>query len=282
MIKKFKTIANLAVFHNFEWDKEVCDANGNTLDCKSINVIYGRNYSGKTTLSRIVRGMETGALSDKYEFPSFSLSLSDGVEVTQKRLTGHGKKVRVFNEDFVRENIRFIIDPDDSIESFAIFGADNNKIEQEIEEIEKELGSNEAEKETAMYAQLVEARSEYKKAKGEYTTAANTLETQLSDKATDRKIGIKYQADRFGDQNYNIQKLKADIDKVLNENYISPTDTQLTQYEQLITEKTLQPASRFQRPSLRLVEFANEAEQLISRKISESDKKSINAHKSRM
>lgn len=94
---------------------------------------------------------------------------------------------------------------------------------------------------------------------------------QLSDKATDRTIGIKYKADRFGDQNYNIQKLKADIDKVLSQNYASLTDIQLRHYEQLIAEKKL-TASKFHSPNLRLKEFINETERLISRKISESDK----------
>ncbi|MGL6159969.1 AAA family ATPase [Microbulbifer sp.] len=272
MIRKFRTIDNLAVFQEFEWDKEVCDKDGNALDFKSINVIYGRNYSGKTTLSRIVRGMETGVLSDKYEFPSFSVSLADGSEVTQSSLTQHGKKIRVFNEDFVRENIRFIIDPDGSIEPFAIFGEDNNKIEQEIEALEKEIGSNEDGKEAALYAKLIEAREEYKKAKGEHKKADDSLNKQLSDKATDRQIGVKYKADRFGDQNYNIQKLKNDIDNVLSENYASPTDTQLAQYERLIAEKTLQPASEFHSPSLHLEAFIKEVELLVGRKISESNK----------
>ncbi|WP_419629631.1 hypothetical protein [Thiolapillus sp.] len=33
--------------------------------------------------------------------------------------------------------------PDDSIEAFAILGDDNNKIEKEIETLERELGSKE-------------------------------------------------------------------------------------------------------------------------------------------
>lgn len=272
MIKKLKTINNLAVFHNFKWDEEVCDRNGNAIDLKSINIIYGRNYSGKTTLSRIVRGMETGVLSDKYESPSFSVSFADGVEVTQNNLLGHGKKIRVFNEDFVRENIRFIAEPDESIEPFAIFGEDNNKIEQEIETLEKELGSKEAGKETALYAKLIEAREDYRNAKEEHRRADDSLNNQLSDKATGRQIGIRYKADRFGDQNYNINKLKGDVDKVLSDDYISPTDTKLAQYEQLISEKRLQPAPRFQSPNLQLREFIKEAEPLISKKISESDK----------
>jgi wobble nucleotide-excising tRNase len=149
MIRKIKSIGNLGVFNGFEWDKEVCNESGNVMDFQTINIIYGRNYSGKTTLSRILRAMETGQLSDKFDNPSFSIALADGTQVTQTTLLGHGKAVRVFNEDFVRANLRFITNPDDSIEPFAILGDDNNKIEKEIETLEAELGSKEEGKEMA-------------------------------------------------------------------------------------------------------------------------------------
>ncbi|MES9977465.1 MAG: AAA family ATPase, partial [Candidatus Thiodiazotropha sp. 6PLUC5] len=89
---------------------------------------------------------------------------------------------------------------------------------------------------------------------------------------TDRKIGIKYKPERFGDQNYNIQKLKTDIGKVQDTSYQPPTDAQVAQYEKLITEKTLQPISPFRAPSLYISTLANEAEVLVTKKISESDK----------
>lgn len=139
MIRKIKSIANLGVFKGFDWDKEVLGGDGNAREFKEINIIYGRNYSGKTTLSRILRAMETGQLSDKFENPSFCVAFTDGMQTTENNLTSHGKKIRVFNEDFIRDNLRFITNPDDSIEPFAILGKDNNKIEQEIESLEKEF-----------------------------------------------------------------------------------------------------------------------------------------------
>ncbi len=78
-------------------------------------------------------------------------------------MLGHGKAVRVFNEDFVRANLRFITNPDDSIEPFAILGDDNNKIEKEIETLEAELGSKEEGKETGLYAQRIAANTKYTK-----------------------------------------------------------------------------------------------------------------------
>jgi len=272
MIKKIKSIGNFAVFNGFEWDKSVRDKNGNVRDFQAINIIYGRNYSGKTTLSRILRAMETEELSGKFENPSFLVSLSDGSQVTQSKLSNHGKTIRVFNEDFVRANLRFITNPDDSIEPFAILGDDNNKIEKEIETLEAELGSKEEGKETGLYAQKTAVNTEHTKASRAHQKTNTSLEKQLGDKATDRKIGIKYKPERFGDQNYNIQKLKTDIEKVQKSNYRQPTEEQLTQHEKLISEKTLQPISPFLAPALKCEGLAIETEVLVTKKISESDK----------
>lgn len=272
MIKKIKSIANLGVFKDFDWDKEVLEGDGSAREFKEINILYGRNYSGKTTLSRILRAMETGKLSDKFENPSFCLAFTDGMQTTEKNLTNHGKIIRVFNEDFVRDNLRFINNPDDNIEPFAILGEDNNKIEQEIEALEKELGTQQQGKETGLYAQRAEARKEYSQHKDEHKKAFEALETQLSDKATNRAIGIKYKPERYGDQNYNVTKLKADIEEVLKQSYSPPTNDQLSDCEKLIVEKILQPVSPFRSINLKFGNLVNEAETLITKKISESDK----------
>jgi len=272
MIKMIKSIGNLAVFKSFDWDKEVRDERGNVRSFEAINIIYGRNYSGKTTLSRIFRAIETGKLSEKYENPSFKVTFCDGEQIEQTVLTNHSKKIRVFNEDFVRDNLRFITNPDDNIEPFAILGDDNNKIENEIEALEAELGSRAEGKETGLYAAKTRMIFKFDNARQAHTKANSDVEKQLSDKATDRKFGIKYKPERFGDQNYNIQKLKADIGKVLAQSYQAPSVVQLTQHEKLISERTLQPIPPFHAPSLKASRLADETEALVTKKISESDK----------
>ncbi|NKB61268.1 MAG: AAA family ATPase [Gammaproteobacteria bacterium] len=271
-IKKITSIKNLGIFHDFKWDDALRGGTGNVTDFSAINVLYGRNYSGKTTLSRIVRAMETGWMSDKFENPSFEVSLADGQQVTHANLVGHGNKVRVFNEDFVRDNLHFITNPDESIEPFAILGDDNNKIEKEIHELERELGSNEEGSQTGLFAEKIKALEVYESEKTDHKTANDSLEKQLGDKATDRKIGIKYKAERYGDQNYNIQKIKNDIRSVLDEGYQAPIDSQIAQYEKLISEKALDPIPSFQAPSLSLSSFILQANKLLTKKISESDK----------
>lgn len=272
MINNIKSIGCLGVFKDFYWDKAVTGGDGKAQNFGAINIIYGRNYSGKTTLSRILRAMELGRLSDKFENPAFCVAFADGMQSTQTSLTNHDKTIRVFNEDFVRDNLRFITNPDDSIEPFAILGEDNNKIEQEIEALETELGGKEEGKETGLYAQRADARNEYTKSKNEHKTASDTLEKQLSDKATDRSIGIKYKPERFGDQNYNVTKLKNDIESVFKPSYQRATDDQLSGYEKLIAEKILQPVLPHRPPILQFNNLVDDAVALITKKISESGK----------
>ena len=78
MIKKIATIKNLAVFNEFDWNLTVRDKANRPVYFKSLNIIYGRNYSGKTTLSRIFGALETGELSNKYTNPAFRVEFTDG------------------------------------------------------------------------------------------------------------------------------------------------------------------------------------------------------------
>lgn len=272
MLRKISSIKSFGIFKDFNWDKEVLNKVGSVQSFVDINIIYGRNYSGKTTLSRILRALETGHISDKYENPTFDLKFSDNTKITQQDLRAHGKKVRVFNEDFIRDNLRFITNPDDSIEPFAILGDDNNKIEREIEELEAALGSKEEGKETGLFSQKKEAFAIYNQSLTAHKEAEESLEKQLGKKATNTEIGIRYKPERFGDQNYNIQKLKADIASVKSPKYQPLSDEQLTQHEKLILEKVLPDAPVLKLPSLSFEALVAEADMLVTKKISASDK----------
>lgn len=272
MLRKISSIKSFGIFKDFNWDKEVLNKVGAVQSFVDINIIYGRNYSGKTTLSRILRALETWHISDKYENPIFDLKFSDNTKITQQDLRAHGKKVRVFNEDFIRDNLRFITNPDDSIEPFAILGDDNNKIEREIEELETALGSKEEGKETGLFSQKKEAFAIYNQSLTAHKEAEESFEKQLGKKATNTEIGIRYKPERFGDQNYNIQKLKADIASVKSPKYQPLSDEQLTQHEKLILEKVLPDAPVLKLPSLSFEVLAAETDMLVTKKISASNK----------
>lgn len=272
MLKKIQHIKKLGVFDDFSWDSEVKNKGGAVQNFVDINIIYGRNYSGKTTLSRIARALETRTLSDKYGAPSFQLKFADNSDVTFAALATHDKNIRVFNEDFIRDNLRFITNPDDSIEPFAILGDDNNKIEKEIEALEEELGSSIEGQESGLFAGKKQAAVAYSNAFASHKQSNESLEKQLGDKATNKDIGIKYKPERFGDQNYTITKLKADITTVSSPDFQPLTSEQVSEHEKLIDEKVLPAIPKFSSPQLSFLSLALEVETLVTKPISESDK----------
>ncbi|WP_319500403.1 AAA family ATPase [uncultured Draconibacterium sp.] len=275
MITKFKTINNLAVFKNFDWNSTIRDKGNNVVIFKPINIIYGRNYSGKTTLSRIVRALETGNLSDKYENPQFEVSITDVADSTPNNLTGHGKKIRVFNEDFVKANLRFIVNPDESIAPFAIIGG-NATIEAEIQELKNELGEKENIEEgidaTGFYLELKNVSATAKTALLAFQTANRSLNDQLSSKATNNPNGIKYKSDKYGDQNYNINKLKNDIETVLEASFQPLTDDEVTQKLNLLQERANPDIPEISKPNLKLASLNLKAKELVTKSISSSNK----------
>ena len=133
MIKKISKINDLAVFKDFDWDASVVDKNGSPFKFEKINILYGRNYSGKTTLSRIVRSLETKQQLEKYDGHHYEIICDDGSKITEDSLISLTTEVRVFNEDFVRENLHFLIDPNSEITPFAILGSDNDRLQEEID-----------------------------------------------------------------------------------------------------------------------------------------------------
>ncbi len=263
----------MATFDNFVWKENVFCKDGTVYNFEELNILYGRNYSGKTTLSRIFRALETGQLSDKFEAPDFSVAFDGPSQIaTQDNLTEHDHKIRVFNEDFVRDNLRFIANPEEGVTPFAVLGDSNNETEKEIEKLETELGSNKENKETGLYAQLKNAEKEHKLALTALQKADNDIEDKLKYKATDKNRGIRNQPERFGDQNYNITKIRVDIETVRDSNYHSPTDDQLVEYDRCITEKPLEPIPTFHKPSLSFSSLGNEVEALVTKEISKSHK----------
>lgn len=271
MITKFKSINNLAVFRNYDWDSNVQDSKGKVENFKDINIIYGRNYSGKTTLSRIIRALEKEEISDKYDNPEFEVSFNDSTDVTQTELASHGKKVRVFNEDFVKENLRFIINSDESITPFAILGG-NATIEAEIELLKSELGDNKEGEEKGYYLELKNTIQIAKEAFLSYQGENNNLRQKLSNKATNQPNGIKYKSERFGDQNYTIRKLERDISTVIDPQFTPLKDEEVVLKDKLILENVKPDVQSIERPSIDIKTLTEKSKNLITKPISSSNK----------
>ncbi len=267
-IKKIDYIKNMAVFKDFRWDLSVRDRNNNIAEFKKINIFYGRNYSGKTTLSQIFRAFETGSVSDKYSSPEFQLSLDDNSIITQDSLNDHGQVIRVFNKDFVKENLRFIIDDEQTIKSFAILGEDNTRIRKEIENHKVELGSEE--EKTGLLGDLLDAKERLSKAEKAHSDKSEKLDNKLREKANNTETGIKYNR-IFGNPNYVIDKIKKDIAVVTENSYTPLSDEQERETRDLLKEDPKEEIKESAIFNLKYSKIVSKAKQLIEKKIYISD-----------
>jgi len=184
-----------------------------------VNIIYGRNYSGKTTLSRIFDGISLGQLHKHYLDGEFTLYTDDETvtEITQETMKDCPYAVRVYNSDYVKRNLGWLNDEEGGeIKPFALIGSGNVAAEKAIEEIDKKLGS--VEKKTGLlYADEV-ATQEYKAKKAKYDESVSWLDNQLKTKANG-DIKKKNYYVRQG-ATYNVNSIQKDIDEILNSEVI--------------------------------------------------------------
>lgn len=267
-IKKIDSIKSMAVYDDFQWSSSMRDAGNNIAEFEKINILYGRNYSGKTTLSRIFRALETGTISDKYSSPEFQLSFDGGSTATQRSLRNHGQIVRVFNEDFVRDNLRFIVDDEQTINSFAILGENNTKLEEEIEKHEAELGSEEDK--SGLLGEFLGAEEKFKGVQKDYDGKSSELEGKLREKANKTSTGIKHNK-TFGDANYNVSKIKTDISTVTKDTYSPLTDERVGKFHDLLREEPKSEIAESSTFNLQYSAIASKAKELIEKKIQASD-----------
>lgn len=237
MIKKILQIKDLAVFKDFEWDKYVVDSQGVAVYLQDVNIFFGRNYSGKTTLSRIFRAFELKGGLEKYESGSFKLELSDGNTIDEQSIASFADPVRVFNEDFVKDNLLFIGNPEEGVTPFAVLG-ENAQIESEIQELKGQLGSAEEGHETGLYLERKNAIKVYQETEKDLNKDKSSLEQQLTAKATAKGTGIRNQPQVYGDQNYNITKLRKDLKEVTPANRLS--DEQISELKASLKDEEKQ------------------------------------------
>lgn len=270
-IKKINLIKNLAVFKDFDWDNVIKDKDGRIKEFTKNNIFYGRNYSGKTTLSRIARALETGKLSDKYSEYEFAIELDDGTVITQIDYQSNRQKIRVFNEDFIEANLPFY--SDDGLEPFAVLGEDNGVIEAEIKAISDELGSDEEGAETNLYKEQADAIVAKNLAVKNHKDAKSEMDTAMTNKATgDRNNSIKYKSDLYGDQNYDMRKLEADIAEVTNGAYKEIDQAKRDELTNTVRETELASVNAKPIPSLNISTLKSTVKTLVEKEVGKSDK----------
>lgn len=268
MILKFANLKKVGVFKNFVWDDHLKGKNNDCIHFDKLNIIYGQNYAGKTTLSRVMRSLETGKFSQKYTDASFSIDCSDKRTFTHDDLGENEFNVRVFNEDFIRRNVEFN-NPDKTITPFAILGARNNEIEKEIERLNEILGNEDDGK--SLYGVRAQYTKVYNIYSEELKNVEKLLQKNLSEKATGKEIGIKY-LKKYEKINYDIKALRSDIQKIKNGAFTLLTPEKIKNAESLLTENIKDSIAEIKRQKLNFAEIEESISVVVTKVVGKSDK----------
>src|SRR4051812_42597952 len=96
--KRIKQIENIDAFDVFSWLGD---------DLNKYNLIYGWNGSGKTTISRLFNFLERKKIHiPELENIDFTVQTENG-NIKETDLNTQTLNVRVFNQDFIEENLLF-------------------------------------------------------------------------------------------------------------------------------------------------------------------------------
>lgn len=209
MLKKFNHI-NCATYKNFNWELN---------EFGKINIIYGHNGAGKTTLSRIIRSFETKELPQGYDDIKFKIQINSNNYFSETDIENADFEVRVYNRDFVKKNLNFLINGENSgsILSFqsAILGEHNDKIFREIKELENKIGKKSDPKNNIIASGLEGDIEEIRQQIDEKKESKEKLnqDNKLSEIAKEIKNFYL-----LAEPNYNIIKVKEEIKNITLEN----------------------------------------------------------------
>ena len=109
---------------------------GNDFNDGRVNIFYGRNYSGKSTYSKIFQSIELKQLPEKYGDIDFEIKLANQTFIKSNEITTHMLPIdcKVFNQRFIDNNI--YLHNDNKLNSFQIsIGSDTNGTLKKIEDI---------------------------------------------------------------------------------------------------------------------------------------------------
>lgn len=109
---------------------------GNDFNSGEVNIFYGRNYSGKSTYSKIFQSIELKKLPDNYGDIDFEIKLANKSIIKSNIIESDELPIdcKVFNQQFIDYNI--YLHNDNKLNSFQIsIGSDTNETLRRIEEL---------------------------------------------------------------------------------------------------------------------------------------------------
>lgn len=222
MLKKID-IKDFGSFQDYRW----CNLlNDEQYFFSKNNIIFGENYSGKTTLSRIIASLKTKEIHEDYEKKGkFIIYLKNGSQINQTNLSDSNYHVSIYNSDFIKENLKWFMMDDQGLESFAIIGEKNIDIERDISRC-----NNKLKKENRTYSKV---ENNFLVSRSDYKNYKKMIDNLLTDRARD----IRNHPNLYGTSNYKRPELVKELDSLLTGDYKPLDNETIEKYKEIIKQE---------------------------------------------
>lgn len=137
MFKEIATLKTFGAFKSYTWP-----VSQDMRSFSKFNLIYGWNYAGKTTISRVFDCLRQGELTAPFKGATFRILLNDGTTVTNQNLRPNFA-IRVFNVDYVDRNLCWHR-PNDGLEPVFLLGEENVTLQSQLEIVATSLSNLES------------------------------------------------------------------------------------------------------------------------------------------
>lgn len=265
-------IQSFGLFSDYNWDSEVGSNPAKDI-FKKVNIIYGRNYSGKTTLSRIFGCVENEELHEDYKDAKFIMSTDGTTNIDQSNLA-YSKTIRVYNSDFVKENLSWLHDIKGEILPFTLLGGDNTVVEGKLKDIDTELGLFDLAtqkyvdtyKEGTLYFEENKKKQESTESDKKLRELIANLEKKIVDKAREIKGNGFFVSQK---DNYDKRNLNTEINDILNtaNSIVTLSSNEIHQFQEIIKEAKKDIIPQVSHVDFKLIDYVPQVKELVSRKI---------------
>lgn len=188
MITKINKLQDFGIFKAFNW--------GTTLNpFQKNNLLYGWNYSGKTTLSKLFMNLEA---KNKIYFPDAEYSISSKVgeqpeiSFTNNQLSGVPFSLKVFNSCYIREIFAWDNTEINDIEPIKFYlGKEASEIQPKIKEL-KEIKLKKLETSLQEQTVLLNEFNDYAKENGKFAKKATEIREKLNNRVKQSDFNKKH------------------------------------------------------------------------------------------
>ena len=125
-LSKIKKLKNVGIFREYKWRERLPEF-------AKKNIMFGWNYSGKTTFSRLIHCVEARSCTNpNWEF---EIEVNTGTVISNTSVHAATYPVRVFNRDYIEANFY----KEDAAKPIYIIGEDSIKAQKRIKDLSRRL-----------------------------------------------------------------------------------------------------------------------------------------------